>query len=255
MVALTHKRFTVKSDDHRSQIYNGTGFVDNNGDDVPDAGTITAWTQLYQGQPSVSWQGMKMIWGAYWGYVASNDTNGFLHAVFDGNDTFKSGPGKDVLWSFGGKDIVRGGGGNDTIDGGDGNDRIFGGGGRDVVDGGGGKDKIVGGAGHDIETGGAGADTFVYNKLSESGVGAHKHDIITDYNGAQGDVIDLHQMNHDGTFHVAGNSFHGEAGEIIGFHDASGHLLIQLDVNGDSIADFEISLSNSVLYETVTIVC
>jgi Ca2+-binding RTX toxin-like protein len=57
--------------------------------------------------------------------------------------------------------------------------------GDDSITGGTGDDILVGGAGSDILTGGDGADIFVWNS-GDTGV-----DTITDFNAAEGDVLDL----------------------------------------------------------------
>ena len=67
-------------------------------------------------------------------------------------------------------------GGNDTLEGGLGDDIIFGQEGNDL---------IIGGAGNDTLTGGSGADTFKFTSAND-GI-----DHITDFNAAQGDVLDI----------------------------------------------------------------
>ncbi|MCD5975240.1 beta strand repeat-containing protein, partial [Pseudomonas quasicaspiana] len=57
-----------------------------------------------------------------------------------------------------------------------------------------GNNILNGGAGNDTLTGGSGADTFVFNLLSELGLG-DKRDAITDFNSAQGDKIDLSKLD------------------------------------------------------------
>ncbi|GAB4394091.1 MAG: hypothetical protein Tsb0032_16060 [Kiloniellaceae bacterium] len=69
-------------------------------------------------------------------------------------------------------------GGADTIDGGAGADLIFGQEGDDV---------ITGGADEDTLSGGSGADSFIWD--GDSGGG--ETDIVTDFDGAEGDVLDL----------------------------------------------------------------
>ncbi len=76
-------------------------------------------------------------------------------------------------------------GGDDTIDGGAGNDTIYGQEGDDTIDGGSGDDTLDGGSGDDTLTGGSGADTF---KVAEG------DDTITDYNQAEGDIVDISDM-------------------------------------------------------------
>ncbi|GAB2868931.1 hypothetical protein GCM10027277_42530 [Pseudoduganella ginsengisoli] len=65
---------------------------------------------------------------------------------------------------------------------------LSGGNGRDVLRGGDGGDTLAGGGGSDLLTGGAGADRFVYAPYAD---GTAQHDVITDFNAAQGDRIVL----------------------------------------------------------------
>ncbi len=60
--------------------------------------------------------------------------------------------------------------------------------GNDFLDGGTGNDLLYGGIGSDTMTGGAGADTFKIDaELLQLGI----DDVITDYNYAEGDSVDL----------------------------------------------------------------
>ncbi|AZO44987.1 tandem-95 repeat protein [Mesorhizobium sp. M7D.F.Ca.US.005.01.1.1] len=77
-----------------------------------------------------------------------------------------------------------GGSGNDYLFGNVGDNYLAGGLGADTLNGGGGNDTLVGGLGQDTLTGGIGADTFKLDSLDIN-------DIITDYNGGEGDKIDL----------------------------------------------------------------
>ncbi|MER9333929.1 type I secretion C-terminal target domain-containing protein, partial [Mesorhizobium sp. M0293] len=61
---------------------------------------------------------------------------------------------------------------------------LWGGGGDDTLIGGNGNDLLIGGLGQDTMTGGTGADTFKLDHLDIK-------DLITDYNGGEGDKIDL----------------------------------------------------------------
>ena len=59
------------------------------------------------------------------------------------------------------------------------------------LDGNGGNDILIGNTGIDTMTGGSGADVFV---IGADSVGVGIHDIITDYDMAEGDVIDLSEI-------------------------------------------------------------
>ncbi len=111
-----------------------------------------------------------------------------------GNDTLEGGTEDDALFGGAGQDWLNGGdnndlleGGNwsDTLMGGSGNDSLSDGQGNDVMEGDAGDDHLWFGTGNDTVTGGADADTF--NFFSASG-----HDVITDLNGTEGDILRLH---------------------------------------------------------------
>jgi hypothetical protein len=106
-------------------------------------------------------------------YIAEHYKDFDVSGSHDGNDTLLGGAGNDILF---------GQGGNDTLDGGKGNDILLGGTGDDT---------LIGGQGNDILIGGLGADTFVW-KAGDIG-----HDIIKDFNHAQGDKIDLSDLLKD----------------------------------------------------------
>jgi Ca2+-binding RTX toxin-like protein len=94
--------------------------------------------------------------------------------------------------------LITGNAGANALDGLGGNDTIIGGDGNDI---------IIGGTGNDQLTGGAGADTFRFTR-------AAGQDVITDFNSAQGDLIDLTgtgikgleglQISSNGSNHVIG---------------------------------------------------
>jgi Ca2+-binding RTX toxin-like protein len=63
--------------------------------------------------------------------------------------------------------------------------------GDDSIYGGDGNDRIIGGAGDDTLSGGAGADTFVWHLADVGTAGAPARDVVTDFNTAEGDKLDL----------------------------------------------------------------
>ena len=146
------------------------------------------------------------------GYTGNDTLAGGL-----GNDEILGGDGDDLLRGDlnrqdtqdeinGGDDILRGGLGNDRMGGKAGNDQLYGDEGDDEIWGGIGDDLLVGGQGKDLLTGLSGADTFLFNSFEE-GV-----DIITDFNGEQGDRI-----------HIMGSGFTNEL--AIGLLDADSFAL------------------------------
>jgi Ca2+-binding RTX toxin-like protein len=148
----------------------------------------------------------------------------------DGNDRISSKFGLNTLYGDAGDDLLSGGSKQDTLDGGTGADRLNGGGKGDIL------------------TGGDDADVFVYGKLKDSAPGGQKHDVITDFSHAEGDLIDLSMIDADSTsggnqaFHLGADIFSHVAGELIQIVQGGG-ILLRGDVDGNGAADFEILLS------------
>lgn len=114
----------------------------------------------------------------------------------------------------------------------------------------GGDDVLSGLRGADYLAGGSGADRFVYTQIHDSGVGRNARDVIGDFSHAEGDQIDLSSIDADTS--IAGNQaftfigaawFDGTAGTLRAAQiGTTGATLIQGDINGDKIADFEIEV-------------
>lgn len=185
-----------------------------------------------------------------------------------GNDLIDGGAGNDVLSGGAGADTVSyasatagvtvnlglgrqdtTGAGIDTISGfenltgSDFDDVLFGNAGDNVIMGGAGNDRIIGGGGADTLFGGAGADTFLLQTMAQSTNEAR--DAIRDFNRAEGDIIDLSQIdaiagtaNNDKFTFVETGAFTGKAGQLIAVAESPNHFLVQGDVNGDGKADF-----------------
>ncbi|HEY7645664.1 MAG TPA: calcium-binding protein, partial [Hyphomicrobiales bacterium] len=123
-----------------------------------------------------------------------------------GNDRADGGSGNDRLFGRSGNDTLLGNTGNDALDGGDGNDLLLGGSGTDTLFGGTGNDILIGGSGGDTLVGGTGADHFRFIFASDSPPSLSPfptEDKILDFTRAQGDRIDLRQVDADDT--VGGN--------------------------------------------------
>lgn len=106
-----------------------------------------------------------------------------------GDDLIAGTPQADRIVALEGHDDVQGRGGDDVLDGGPGPDELFGGDGNDTADGGPGDDYLDGRAGDDTLTGGPGRDVFAfyakdYDKPIDNGA-----DVVTDFDGADGDVL------------------------------------------------------------------
>jgi Ca2+-binding RTX toxin-like protein len=130
-----------------------------------------------------------------------------------------------------------GGAGNDRLVGNDVANRLSGRAGNDAIDGGAGDDVLIGGAGKDTLTGGAGNDVFRYEAAGDSPVGVNR-DVITDF--AEGDLIDLTAAG--GRSFIGNQLFTGVAGQVRAV-SVTNQTFIELDANGDRIADLQIELS------------
>ncbi|WP_337191056.1 calcium-binding protein [Qipengyuania vulgaris] len=178
---------------------------------------------------------------------ANDDTVSGLN----GNDVLIGNDGNDVLLGGRDSDEMFGGSGADKLDGGSHSDVLWGGGGDDTLLGGDGADKLDGGAGRDLFSGGAGADIFLFRNASDMGSSAATADRISDFSRAQGDKINLWSIDANAT--LAGNqafTFIGTSafGNVVGqmryVSDGTGGVIVQLDTNGDGVADHFLALSN-----------
>src|SRR5882672_1158000 len=76
-------------------------------------------------------------------FLAKNDADGFLAAVFTGADAITGSAVADTLLGFNGNDTIDGLGGGDSLNGGAGNDSLIGGAGNDSMDGAAGNDTYA----------------------------------------------------------------------------------------------------------------
>jgi serralysin len=130
----------------------------------------------------------------------------------------------------------------DSISGLEGNDILIGLGGNDTLNGGAGNDRLIGGAGRDTLIGGTGNDVFRLESVFDSMPGALR-DIVMDFRSGQ-DKLDLSAL--DGTFNWIGSkAFSGRSGELHFVRDGQS-TLIEGDINGDGLADFQIELAGRV---------
>jgi hypothetical protein len=131
----------------------------------------------------------------------------------------------------------------------DGSFRIVGGGCDDILIGSQNGDLITGGRGADILAGEGGNDRFIYRNVLESDPNDIP-DFIVDF--AIGDIIDVAGI--DANSGVAGNqaftfidtaAFTGAAGQLRVEDLGSDNWLVQADVNGDGISDFDLLVFSS----------
>lgn len=157
----------------------------------------------------------------------------------EGRNTLSGGGDADTLYGLGGDDSLLGEDGADILDGGAGADDLRGGGGLDTLRGGDGDDILWGGLGADKLYGGSGADTFVFS--ADDLAAAIERDQIFDLNFAEGDVIDLSDFG--GLLSVVPR-YSGAAGQVtVSYATASNLTLVQIDVDGDKVADFRIAIT------------
>ena len=173
-----------------------------------------------------------------------------------GNDTVEGMAGDDTLRGDSGSDVVRGEDGSDSLRGGSGTDALYGGAGDDGIwgdvagdrlYGDEGEDVLVGGAGRDTLYGGADADSFVFRAVADSAAGSTLRDVISGFETGL-DLIDLTRidantvLNGNQAFAFIGTAAFGSiAGQLRAIHGA--FSVLQGDVNGDGVADFELQLN------------
>ncbi len=168
-----------------------------------------------------------------------------------GQDELDGGEGADTLQGWEGNDLLGGGEGNDLLLGQPGRDTLIGGPGADTLEGGEGNDQLTGGLGRDMLTGAEGADRFLFASVEESSVSAP--DVISDFNAAEGDRLYLRAIDakagtaEDDVFRPAQGSFEaGRPGRYlleVATLDGQAGLLVQLETDGDAVADGTIFLA------------
>jgi Ca2+-binding RTX toxin-like protein len=160
---------------------------------------------------------------------------------YGGSDNLHGGEGDDSLWGMDDSDFLGGDGGHDTLWGMEGADGLLGLSGDDTLIGGDDDDGLYGGIGRDILEGGAGADTFYWSN-DDTGATSATADVIVDFSPADGDLIDLLDMDSNV---YAGSSqpftFIGAAA----FSGAPGEINFVYD-NGDTIIQMQTGMSADV---------
>jgi Ca2+-binding RTX toxin-like protein len=167
---------------------------------------------------------------------SSADTDFNASDAGRGTDTYRNMEGvigtnfNDILTGSASGDVLNGAGGNDTINGGSGSD------------------TIIGGAGQDMMTGGTDADTFIFLATSDSSAGGNR-DVIMDFTPGS-DKVDLSTIDANTVvpsyqaFTSVTQDTCAQANSITWYQDvANNRTIIQGDVNGNTVADFEIQLT------------
>lgn len=159
---------------------------------------------------------------------------------------FGSGVRQNLL----GIENVEGGANRDVIAGSSAANLLVGAAGDDTISGGAGDDVIEGGLGADVLAGGAGRDRFVFASVESTPSGADR-DRISAFRPGE-DRIDLRGI--DARADVAGDQpfdfrgdlgFTGAGGEIT-FTQGDRATIVAGDIDGDSVADFQIRLTGLV---------
>jgi Ca2+-binding RTX toxin-like protein len=110
-----------------------------------------------------------------------------------------------------------------------------------TLQGGAGNDTLIGAGGGDTLTGGAGADNFLFSALSASPVA--NHDTITDFNWAQGDVIDVSGIVSQAQA-ITVTAFDHHANELMLSYDSAHDVTtLMIDKSGDGVADFSLAIN------------
>ncbi|WP_192177306.1 DUF5801 repeats-in-toxin domain-containing protein [Mesorhizobium amorphae] len=128
----------------------------------------------------------------------------------------------------------------DTLTGNGGNDILQGFAGADILNGGDGNDLLIGGLGQDTMTGGTGADTFKLDGLDIK-------DLIVDYNGGEGDKIDLSAL-----FDTAPGG--ANVGDFVNYNAGTGTLSVDADGTANGANFVEVAeLVNHPAANTITL--
>jgi Ca2+-binding RTX toxin-like protein len=169
---------------------------------------------------------------------AAQNTGGAGTDTLSGFESLTGSVFNDALTGSTAANVLMGLAGNDTLNGGAGADTLIGGAGNDT---------LVGGSGTDILTGGLDADRFVFSALGDSAPGTP--DLVTDFVPGI-DIIDLSaidantSLNGDQAFAFGGQNANVVARSVTWFENG-GNTIIQADVNGNTTADFMITLTGT----------
>lgn len=177
------------------------------------------------------------------GIDAINNVENISGSVRD--DTLNGSDLSNNLNGGAGNDTLAGNGGDDVLNGFTGSDKIFGGAGNDLIDGG-----MTGAFGEmDMLYGGTGADTFLFETLGSSLIGAR--DQILDFSTLDGDKINIHGVFTAGTAgsFIGSGAFTGTAGQVQVLDLAPLHVnqVVNIDNDGNGTADFALVVASNAL--------
>ena len=233
----TSIRFTFSPGNY----YEYTGNFSYNAFGQVIAGTVNAITEVVNNRAHYS---ITDITADAPTFFAQPDLVSAAATLLSGNDDIAGRNLADSLYGYTGNDRMVGNGGGDALYGMEGKDTLRGGAGDDILVGGFGADRLIGGAD---------ADTFVYTSLFDSEATSKGRDRIIDFSSAEGDKIDLSQIDAidvissavgDNDAFTLVDAFHNVAGELKVSSTANGFLVLG-DVDGDSVADFGIFVESA----------
>jgi Ca2+-binding RTX toxin-like protein len=242
--------------DDRISVNGGSNVIDGGiGNDYVSIGGVVAdltidlnvtTAQNYSSAGTLTLTNVENISGG-WGndVITGNDAANFINGMY-GTNVLNGGGGDDTIWTYGLNNTLDGGVGNDslwsrgqdfndTLNGGDGNDTLLGG---HILNGGSGNDNLAG----DIMTGGTGADVFQGENVFQGNL------TVTDFSRVEGDHFDFSWLSATaGPLNFVGyaafNSTvgHNEVHVVTG----AGFQLIEMDFNGDHVADYSVHVNGS----------
>ena len=225
------------------------------GDDAVTLGSLSGFYQIYLGSGDDTYLGSDTAATVFVYSGTGNDTltggaNSFEYLIYTDSDAgvnidlslnMASGGHAegDIISGF---DSIYGSTYDDVLIGNAGNNIIWGNQGDDVIEGGAGADTLFVSLGTQTLTGGVGADSFNYFSIS---IGGSLNSEITDL-----EIIDnifisrgiFDGINRAPTF-IGSEVFSNIAGEMR-YEATGGETLVQLDIDGDGIADETLTISN-----------
>jgi Ca2+-binding RTX toxin-like protein len=170
-------------------------------------------------------------------YSLESGTNGVRISLFDGFgwDTFND------MDTFEGIRNVRGSDFGDRLAGDRGRNELSGQNGDDLLVGLEGDDTLTGGRGSDALRGDDGDDLFVFDVRKDAGTGADKRDLVVDFTHDDDQIV----LESNGRLQWTNRKqldadFSGQQGEVR-YDDG----LLQVDVDGDGKADFEVKIQGT----------